>query len=165
MFGHYFHLPITSLTLTTLSGFHLGGWGRNFFFPPWRKFSELVGGGGRAGLLLPLSMNPWRWLGLGLGLRSNVFACRVTVTGIYRATPLRVNPRQRTVRAVYKTYIDVIHFRKADSNRLRGREEEQQEEEEVDMEKKFSSERKEQLRSMSLLPHIYERLSKALGKL
>ena len=47
---------------------------------------------------------------------------RVTVTGIYRATPLRVNPRQRTVKAVYRTYIDVIHFRKTDANRLRGRE-------------------------------------------
>ena len=31
---------------------------------------------------------------------------RVAVTGIYRATPLRVNPRQRNVKAVYKTYID-----------------------------------------------------------
>ena len=45
----------------------------------------------------------------------------MTVSGIYRATPLRVNPRQRTVKAVYKTYVDVIHFRKADSKRLRER--------------------------------------------
>ena len=43
---------------------------------------------------------------------------RVTVTGIYRATPLRVNPRQRNVKAVYKTYIDVIQFCKSDSSRL-----------------------------------------------
>ena len=46
------------------------------------------------------------------------------MTGIYRAAPLRVNPRQRTVKAVYNTYIDVIHFRKADTKRLRDREEE-----------------------------------------
>ena len=52
---------------------------------------------------------------------------RVTVTGIYRAAPLRVNPRQRTVKAVYNTYIDVIHFRKADTKRLRDREEESEE--------------------------------------
>ena len=38
--------------------------------------------------------------------------------------PLRVNPRQRTVKAVYNTYIDVIHFRKADAKRLRDRDEE-----------------------------------------
>lgn len=43
---------------------------------------------------------------------------RVNVTGIYRATPLRVNPRQRNVKAVYKTYIDVIQFCKADSNHM-----------------------------------------------
>lgn len=48
------------------------------------------------------------------------------MTGIYRATPLRVNPRQRTVKAVYKTYIDVIHFRKMDLKRLRERDEEEE---------------------------------------
>ena len=47
------------------------------------------------------------------------------MTGVYRATPLRVNPRMRTVKAVYKTYIDVIHFRKTDSKRLRERDEEE----------------------------------------
>lgn len=52
---------------------------------------------------------------------------RVTVTGIYRATPLRVNPRQRNVKAVYKTYIDVIHFKKMDLKRLRERDEEEDE--------------------------------------
>lgn len=46
---------------------------------------------------------------------------RVIVTGIYRAMPLRVNPRQRNVKAVYKTYIDVIHYRKADYKKLRER--------------------------------------------
>ena len=44
---------------------------------------------------------------------------RVTITGIYRATPLRVNPRQRNVKAVYKTHIDIVHYRKVDSKRLR----------------------------------------------
>ena len=43
---------------------------------------------------------------------------RVFVTGIYRATPLRVNPRQRNVKAVYKTHIDVVHYRKLDAKRL-----------------------------------------------
>ena len=44
---------------------------------------------------------------------------RVTVTGVYRATPLRANPRQRSVKAVYKTHIDVVHYRKLDTKRLR----------------------------------------------
>lgn len=48
---------------------------------------------------------------------------RVTVTGIYRAIPMQVNPRMRNVRAVYKTHIDVVHFRKADTKRLYDQEE------------------------------------------
>jgi DNA replication licensing factor MCM4 len=44
---------------------------------------------------------------------------RVTVTGIYRAIPLRVNPIQRNVKSVYRTHIDVVHFRKVDVHRLR----------------------------------------------
>jgi DNA replication licensing factor MCM4 len=48
---------------------------------------------------------------------------RVTVTGIYRAIPIQVNPRMRNVRAVYKTHIDVVHFRKADTRRLYDQEE------------------------------------------
>ena len=43
---------------------------------------------------------------------------RVTVTGIYRAMPLRANPRQRNVLSVYKTHIDVVHYRKMDAKRL-----------------------------------------------
>ena len=43
---------------------------------------------------------------------------RVTVTGIYRAQPLRPNPRQRNVKSVYRTHIDVVHFRKLDQRRL-----------------------------------------------
>ena len=92
---------------------------------------------------------------------------RVTVTGIYRATPLRVNPRQRTVKSVYKTYVDVIHFRKADSRRLRGREEEEGDEGEGQgegLKKTFTAERIEQLKQLSKAPDIYERLSRALGK-
>jgi DNA replication licensing factor MCM4 len=35
---------------------------------------------------------------------------RVLVTGIYRATPIRVNPKQRNVKTVFKAHIDVVHF-------------------------------------------------------
>ena len=58
-----------------------------------------------------------------------IYVTRVIVTGIYRAMPLRVNPRQRNVKAVYKTYIDVIHYRKADYKKLREREEDDDDEE------------------------------------
>jgi DNA replication licensing factor MCM4 len=44
---------------------------------------------------------------------------RVEVTGVYRAVPMRVAPGQRTLRSVYKTYVDVIHLRKDAAERLR----------------------------------------------
>ena len=34
---------------------------------------------------------------------------RVTVTGIYKAAPIRVNPRMSSLRAVYKTHLDIVH--------------------------------------------------------
>jgi DNA replication licensing factor MCM4 len=43
---------------------------------------------------------------------------RIAVTGIYRALPLRVNPRMRTIKSVYRTNVDVLHFRKSDQHRL-----------------------------------------------
>jgi len=43
---------------------------------------------------------------------------RVSVTGIYRATPIRISPVQRSVNAVYHTSLDVIHFRKINQDRL-----------------------------------------------
>ena len=42
---------------------------------------------------------------------------RVVVTGVYRAQPLRTNPRMRNVKAVYRTHVDVLHFQKQDGKR------------------------------------------------
>ncbi|XP_065915389.1 DNA replication licensing factor mcm4-like [Dysidea avara] len=86
---------------------------------------------------------------------------RVMVTGIYRAMPLRVNPRHRNVKSVYRTYIDVIHYRKADYKKLRERDEDGDEEEV--MQKAFTAERREQLKQLSQMPDIYERLARALA--
>ncbi|KIK25348.1 hypothetical protein PISMIDRAFT_9705 [Pisolithus microcarpus 441] len=36
---------------------------------------------------------------------------RIIVTGVYRSVPVRVNPRQRTIRSLFKTYLDVVHTR------------------------------------------------------
>ncbi|KAJ2156928.1 MCM DNA helicase complex subunit, partial [Coemansia sp. RSA 552] len=41
---------------------------------------------------------------------------RIEVTGIYRGEPVRSNPRTRSVQAIYRTYVDVVHVR-----RVRGR--------------------------------------------
>ncbi len=37
---------------------------------------------------------------------------RVVVTGIFRANPVRHNSVHRSVRSVYRTYIDAMHFEK-----------------------------------------------------
>ena len=41
---------------------------------------------------------------------------RVSVTGVYRAVHMRVSPIVRNIRSVYKTHIDVVHFRKTDTS-------------------------------------------------
>ncbi|KAG1667609.1 DNA replication licensing factor mcm4-A [Nymphon striatum] len=81
---------------------------------------------------------------------------RVTITGIYRATPLRVNPKQRSVKSVYKTHIDIVHFLKIDVKRLH-------EDLEEGKERQFQPERIEELKKLSQLPDIYERLARALA--
>jgi len=43
---------------------------------------------------------------------------RVRITGIFRAIPVRVNPRMKTVKSVYKTYVDVLHVEKIDKKRM-----------------------------------------------
>lgn len=82
---------------------------------------------------------------------------RVTVTGIYRATPLRVNPRQRNVKSVYKTHIDIVHFRKVDTKRLQVNEDADGKPSMMD------PKRIEELKKLSETPDIYERLAKAIA--
>lgn len=37
---------------------------------------------------------------------------RVEITGIYKAMGVRVNPNKRTLKNVYRTYIDVMNYEK-----------------------------------------------------
>jgi hypothetical protein len=55
----------------------------------------------------------------GTSGRGGSVSYRMEVTGIYRATPVRVTPRNRAVHQLYRTYIDVVHFRQTDAKRLR----------------------------------------------
>lgn len=43
---------------------------------------------------------------------------RVEITGIFRSVPVRVNPRMRTIKSLFKTYVDVLHIQKIDKKRL-----------------------------------------------
>ncbi|XP_007548738.1 DNA replication licensing factor MCM4 [Poecilia formosa] len=81
---------------------------------------------------------------------------RVNITGIYRAVPMRVNPRQSNVKSVYKTHIDAIHFRKTDEKRLHGLDEEAEQ-------KLFTEHRVQTLKELAAKPDVYERLASALA--
>ena len=43
---------------------------------------------------------------------------RIEVTGVFRSNPVRINPRQRTIKSLFKTYIDVLHIQKVDKRRV-----------------------------------------------
>ncbi|ANB13822.1 MCM DNA helicase complex subunit MCM4 [Sugiyamaella lignohabitans] len=43
---------------------------------------------------------------------------RVEVTGIFRSVPVRINPRQRTLKSLFKTYVDILHVQKVDKKRM-----------------------------------------------
>ena len=84
-----------------------------------------------------------------------------------RAQPVRVNPKITKVKSVYKTYIDVIHFRKitgmeSSGNSSNGRNKE------VDLSKQggkghWTAERIQELKTLSQQPDIYDRLVTSLA--
>ncbi|XP_040567815.1 DNA replication licensing factor MCM4 [Lepeophtheirus salmonis] len=85
---------------------------------------------------------------------------RVAVTGIYRAVPLRMNPLQRNVKSVYKTHIDVVHFRKTDMSRLHdNRDPSDSSEGRLCLD----PDRVALLEELSKKPDIYERLARAIA--
>jgi DNA replication licensing factor MCM4 len=43
---------------------------------------------------------------------------RVIITGIFRSIPVRVNPRQRSIKSLFKTYLDVVHVKRTNVARM-----------------------------------------------
>ena len=78
---------------------------------------------------------------------------RVFVTGIYRAVPHRSNPKMRNLNSVYKTHIDVVHFRKNSDERLHNGESAQV----------FDEESLAVVQALSQKPDIYDRLARAIA--
>ncbi|EFQ26263.1 MCM2/3/5 family protein [Colletotrichum graminicola] len=96
---------------------------------------------------------------------------RVQLTGIFRVSPVRVNPRQRTIKSVYKTYVDVLHVQKVDKKRMDvdpstlGIEGEEDEggANNIEETKKISPEEEEKIRETAARPDIYDLLSRSLA--
>ncbi|XP_053675377.1 DNA replication licensing factor MCM4 [Anopheles nili] len=80
---------------------------------------------------------------------------RVTVTGIYKAMPIQENPRQSNMKSVYRTHIDVLHFRKVDDKRLY--------ESEEGKEHKFPQERISLIEKIAEKPDVYDRLVRCIA--
>ncbi|XP_017892001.1 DNA replication licensing factor MCM4 [Ceratina calcarata] len=79
---------------------------------------------------------------------------RVSVTGIYRAATHKPN-FEHSLQAVYRTYVDVVHFRKYSSKRLHN--------EEDGKEHNFTAERIEQIKEQAARPDIYDRLARHIA--
>ncbi|XP_041998995.1 DNA replication licensing factor MCM4-like [Salvia splendens] len=91
---------------------------------------------------------------------------RVEVTGIYRAMSVRVGQTQRTVKSIFKTYIDCLHLKTTDKSRMDVQDPMETENEAStgdDDSTQKSEISVEQLKELSKQPDIYERLTRSLA--
>lgn len=78
---------------------------------------------------------------------------------------MRVSARKRTIRSVYKTYIDTIHIKKSDSSRLGiSNDPNDNAFDESDEIRAVAEERNAELCMLATDPRIYERLVNSIGK-
>ncbi|KAG8643958.1 DNA replication licensing factor MCM4 isoform X2 [Manihot esculenta] len=90
---------------------------------------------------------------------------RVEVTGIYRAMSVRVGSTQRTVKSLFKTYIDCLHIKKTDKSRMLAEDpmEVDNGSHRVEEDIQFDEAKINQLKELSRQPDIYDRLTKSLA--
>ena len=97
---------------------------------------------------------------------------RVELTGIFKVTPVRVNPRMRTIKSVHKTYVDVLHVQKVDRKRmgadpstldLADEEEAHANGASLDEIRKVTPEEEEKIKETAARSDIYELLARSLA--
>lgn len=98
---------------------------------------------------------------------------KVEVTGIYRAVPMRASSRQRVVKSVFKTYVDVVHFRRVDELARRAdassttedvvMSEQDVQEEDANRIQDTEQARIEEFRRIAAHPGVYENLAHSLA--
>ena len=94
---------------------------------------------------------------------------RVEISGIFKCNQVRINPRQRTVKNIFKTYVDCLHVQKADKRRMgidpTTIEEELSDQVSGSMEetRKVSEEEEEKIRETAARPDVYEILARSLA--
>ena len=91
---------------------------------------------------------------------------RIAVTGVYRAIAPRVNPRARTQKSVFRTYIDVIHIGKEETRQFAEMLKAADEAEaytEGDTTRAMVDARVQQLKALATDPDVYEKLVASLA--
>ncbi|QPG73625.1 DNA replication licensing factor, mcm4 component [Brettanomyces nanus] len=92
---------------------------------------------------------------------------RVDVCGIFKSSPVKVNPRQRALRTLYKTYVDVVHIKKTDARRLSPDnttlENELKEQQEVNETRQISEKEIKKIKQVSERDDLYELLARSLA--
>ena len=94
---------------------------------------------------------------------------RVEITGIFKCNQVRINPRQRTVKNIFKTYVDALHIQKVDRKRL-GVDVSTIEEElsdqvvgDIEQARKFTEAEEKKIKETAARKDIYELLSRSLA--
>ncbi|KAF9121488.1 hypothetical protein BGW39_010498 [Mortierella sp. 14UC] len=94
---------------------------------------------------------------------------RLEITAVFRGVPVRVNPRQRTVKSLYRTYLDVVHIKKSDKKRLTiddeisnhgGKRAAYQGGDEIEVQ---SEDMIAKIKEISTLPNLYETLARSVA--
>jgi DNA replication licensing factor MCM4 len=93
---------------------------------------------------------------------------RVEITGIFKCNQVRVNPRQRSVKNIFKTYVDVLHVQKVDKRRLGidASTVDQEAEEAVtgaEEVRKITPEQEQKIKEIATREDVYELLSRSLA--
>jgi len=94
---------------------------------------------------------------------------RVEITGIFKCNQVRINPRQRSVKNIFKTYVDALHIQKVDKKRM-GIDASTIEEElaehaagDIQETRKVSEEEEAKIRATAERPDVYDLLSRSLA--
>ena len=94
---------------------------------------------------------------------------RVEITGIFKCNQVRINPRQRTVKNIFKTYVDCLHVQKVDKRRM-GIDQTTIEEElseqvagNVEETRKVSEEEEARIKETAARSDVYELLARSLA--
>lgn len=95
---------------------------------------------------------------------------RIEVCGIFRSLPVRANARQRSLKSLYKTYLDVVHIKKIDKKRMAPDSstldaEVTDREQEVDQVRKLSDADVAKIKQTAQRDDLYELLARSLAPL